>query len=342
MIKRVILFSAITFLILTYGIGFILYRTANSWLSPTNNKLDYFVALLKNSDKNNIFKDKTNLNILVLGLDERNDQLEKTKVTDTIIFSNINLNQGRINLISLPRDLWIDKSKTKINQFYPLSLKEPDKFSFLKQQFSNITGYPIDKVLVIRTEDLIKIIDLIGGVDVNLEKGFKDEQYPNPEYIKNPSSNTPIYITVEFSSGLNHLDASNVTQFVRSRHGGDTPETGGTDLARVKRQQLLIEAVISKIKSGAIINQWKQFPLFYNYFHSLEQDFTDQELSDLIFKLLPNISNLKLNKINLPVGINSKDGLIYHPNYLVAKQWVFLPSDSTFKQIQEYLQKQFQ
>jgi len=133
-------------------------------------------------------------NFLILGLDPRNDQLEKTQVTDTIIFAHLSENSQEVKLISLPRDLWFYPKSFKINQLY----QESDSFSYLKENFSLVLGQKIDNVVVITTQDLMSLVDLVGGVDVYLENGFKDDLYPNPDYINSPSSNIPIYKTIEF------------------------------------------------------------------------------------------------------------------------------------------------
>ncbi|PJE67116.1 hypothetical protein COU93_00520, partial [Candidatus Shapirobacteria bacterium CG10_big_fil_rev_8_21_14_0_10_36_6] len=57
-------------------------------------------------------------NFLILGLDPRNDLLEKTQTTDTIIYANISPKYDSVKLFSLPRDLWFYQKSIKINQIY--------------------------------------------------------------------------------------------------------------------------------------------------------------------------------------------------------------------------------
>ena len=185
-------------------------------------------------------------NFLILGLDPRNDLLEKTETTDTIIFAHLNLSQNKISLISFPRDLWYYPLSVKINQIFPLSLSTDSSFNFVKTNFNHLLGQNIDRVLVLTTQDLEHIINLLGGVDVYLDTGFIDKEYPNPEYIKNPTSKTPVYITIEFPAGWNKITATNVAQFVRSRKSAQTAADGGTDLGRIQRQQLLLQNIFQK------------------------------------------------------------------------------------------------
>jgi len=254
-------------------------------------------------------------NIMLLGLDPRNDSLEKTETTDTIILTSINLNTAKVNLISLPRDLWYLPLNEKINQIYP---QNKDNFPKIQSTFSELTGQKIDKTLIITTQNLIDLVQVIGGIDVVLDKGFKDTKYPNPEYIKNPVPEIPIYITVEFQTGSIHLDETNVTQFVRSRHSTD-------DLDRIKRQQLLIDALINKIKST---NHYKE--LFKYYKKEIKTNLTYRDYINLFFRLFSNIKNINLNRVDIT-------SLLYHPTKFINKQWVFLPIGDNYQKLQDFI-----
>src|SRR3989339_1805207 len=120
-------------------------------------------------------------NFLILGLDPRNDLLERTETTDTIIYAHLSLSDFKLRLFSLPRDLWFYPDSVKINQIYPDSLKSSDSFAYLKSRFQTVIGQPVDKIVVITTDDLKNLITLVSGIDLFLETGFKDQEYPNPD-----------------------------------------------------------------------------------------------------------------------------------------------------------------
>ncbi|HEX8924024.1 MAG TPA: hypothetical protein VF828_04810, partial [Patescibacteria group bacterium] len=92
-------------------------------------------------------------NIILLGLDKRDDEFEKTQTTDTIMLVSLNYQKPHLDIISLPRDLWSYNLNSKINQVYPLSLSQKDKFGYTKDKYSEITGQKIDKVLVFTTSN---------------------------------------------------------------------------------------------------------------------------------------------------------------------------------------------
>lgn len=276
---------------------------------------------------------------MILGLDPRNDSLEKTTTTDTIIFSSLNFSNQKLTLVSLPRDIWNYELNTKINNIYSMALETNDIFSFIQNNFAKLTGQTINKTIIITTDNLISFVNDIGGVDVYMEKDYKDTEYPNPDYIKNPSPETLIYKTVEFKAGWLHLDQSNITEFVRSRKGAETAAEGGTDIGRIQRQQLLIDAIMAKIKTKEFISNYSNLTKLYNFWHSqISTNLTDKDLISLIFKMKCNY-NITLNKIDIPIGTTAKDGIIYHPDKFINKQWVFTTSDQNYSQLQQFIKK---
>jgi len=331
-------FIFISFFILIFLIIIVLSLFSRS----INKSPNYLIETIFSSIKNNPYEPKDNINFLILGLDKRDDALEKTTTTDTIIFASLNLKNFKLNLISTPRDLWFYDLETKINGLYPISLESNEnKFDFLKSNFSKIYGQSIDHVIILTTDNLIDFVNLIGGVNLNLEKGFIDNQYPNKAYIDNPSPEIPIYKTVEFPSGQIHLDQSNITEFVRSRKSAETAAEGGTDIGRIQRQQLLIEAILNKIKSGELFTNKNELKnLYYFWDKEISKTLSDTDALQILLALDENIAKISLNKIEIPIGITAKDGLIYHPLKFINKQWVYIPADDKYLSFQEFISKQ--
>lgn len=288
----------------------------------------YFIIIFYLSIRNNFAPQ----NFLILGLDPRNDLLEKTETTDTIIYAHISDKFDNVTLFSLPRDLWYwDKSK-KINQIY-----ENNYYPDIQKSFSAILGQTIDRTIVIKTQNLKDIVDIIGGVDVILDIELKDSQYPNQAYIDNPKSGAPIYKTIYYPAGINHLDSSNITEFVRSRKSSDLVASGGTDLGRIARQQKLFDALFAKIIK---IRNPKTLLKLYNYFNNkIISNLTSKDIFNLAIKTLPNISKFKLQKITIPTGENPKTDIIYHPTKFINKQWVFITSTPDYQTLKNFISK---
>ncbi|MFA7675973.1 MAG: LCP family protein [Candidatus Shapirobacteria bacterium] len=340
---QILIKSIKTFFVFIFGFIFIfiflIVLNLSFFSRSINRPPNYLIETIYNSIKENPYQSKEKINFLILGLDKRDDTLEKTTTTDTIIFASLNLKTFKLNLISTPRDLWFYEKETKINGLYPLSLdSKEDKFDFLKSDFEKLYGQPIDHIIVITTDSLISFVNIIGGVDLYLEEGFIDNQYPNPDYIKNPSKDVPIYKTIEFKSGQIHLDQSNITEFVRSRKSAETSAAGGTDIGRIERQQILIEAILNKIRLGKVItdkNQIKNLYFFWN--KEISKTLSDIDAFQIALILNENINKISLNKIEIPIGQNAKTGIIYHPLKFINKQWVFITSDDKYQAFQEFV-----
>lgn len=289
----------------------------------------YFVFVVFLVTRN--FKLVTPQNFLVLGLDPRDDLLEKTQNTDTIIYANLSPKFDSIKLFSLPRDLWSYEKSVKINQLYP------DTFDNLQQNYKNIIGQNIDRTIVITTQNLKDIADIVGGIDVYLEVELKDTKYPNQDYISNPKSGTPIYKTIYYPPGQNHLDSSNITEFVRSRKSSESVADGGTDLGRIVRQQKLFDALLAKILQ---IQDPKQLLTLYNYLNNnISHNLVKSDYISLAIKILPNIKSLKVIKVSIPTGENPKTDIIYHPTKFINQQWVFITSTPDYQSLKNFISK---
>lgn len=303
----------------------------------TSRPLTYFPKLIFQTISQNSAPEK--LNIMILGVDRRNDLLEKTETTDTIIFSQINFVQNQIHLFSLPRDLWDYYTNSKINQLYPISLTKESpaiKFDYLSQNFASISGQKIDKSVILSTENLKQLADLVGGIDIYLENAFIDQKYPNQAYIDNPKSGAPIYKTVEFSQGWNHLDSTNITEFVRSRKSSESAATGGTDLGRIARQQQLINSLLDKVKSS-LQNNPKLLFKYYQFWSSLEHNFTDVDLFSYFIKYNIKLMNISIIRHNISAGEDQKTNLLYHPAKFINLQWVFISQDNNYQTLHQYI-----
>ena len=131
--------------------------------------------------------EKTTFNFLLLGYG--GGVHDGTYLTDTIMVANIDTKTKKATLFSIPRDLWVKMPTksgadfhTKINAAYQLELFPKDYPDLLqtptKTIISQITGLPIDGYVSINFEGFTKAIDILGGIDVNIEKSFTDPEYP--------------------------------------------------------------------------------------------------------------------------------------------------------------------
>lgn len=230
-------------------------------------------------------------------------------LTDTILTVSINKTKKIASLISIPRDLWVerpDKKGTfaKINTLYQLerfnkNKKQHDPTSdseLIKRTISQITGFPVTKVVIVNFDGFIQAIDNLGGITVNVEKSFEDKEFPIAgkeadtcgkegeelekaleEFKDKPRQSFPCRFEIAtFSAGIKTMDGDTALKYVRSRHGAG--EQG--DFARAKRQQLILEALSKKLLNPSILPKIPS--LFETLSLYVQTDLTPLDITSLL------------------------------------------------------------
>lgn len=176
------------------------------------------------------FQDSQRVNVLLLGI---NDGL-----SDTIMLGSYDMKNQRVDVISIPRDTYYDRPEAdsagarKINAIY----RNGTAVGTAKAVSDVLMGMPIHYYVVVSYEGIGNIVDVIGGVpmDISFHMHYED-----------PSDEPPLYI--DFPEGPTIIDSSNVQEFLRFRKGnhGYSGYPEG-DIGRVKTQQEFIKAAFKE------------------------------------------------------------------------------------------------
>lgn len=184
------------------------------------------------------------VNILLLGTDARPDEISTR--TDTMIVLTLDQQAGVAGMISLPRDLWVPipefNVNAKINTAYTWG--EENRYQgggaqLAKDTVSGFIGRPIDYYVRVNFRGFVELLDLIGGVDINVPYTIHDEEYPTADYGVE---------TFHLDAGPQHLDGETALKYVRTRHTD-------SDFGRARRQQQLLQAVLDKVLQLNMIPQ---------------------------------------------------------------------------------------
>ncbi len=240
------------FIILTLAIfvfsGLILYRSTSLLagrisLSPfadASNATTFSDPNL-NIAPNPVLKDKNGYTtILLVGVDTRDHT--RLMNTDSIMTITYSWKDHKAFIISYPRDLYVKYPNTyyhfKINAVYAYGQRvfKTDGMEYLKKAIKEISGLDIHYQVLIDFKGFVDLINLLGGVKINIPRSFTDYMYP--------TSNGG-YQTVHFDTGWHTLSGEKALIFARSRHAAG-PE--GSDFARAARQQLIIKAIADQVK----------------------------------------------------------------------------------------------
>jgi LCP family protein required for cell wall assembly len=304
------------------------------------------------------------INILLLGTGGGNH--DGPNLTDTIILASLDPKNNKVTLVSIPRDLWfpdLTMNVKKINGAYAYgeAIKKGGGLSLAEAAITKITGQPVDYGIRIDFSGFIKAVDIIGGLDINVDNTFDDYQYPidgkeadtcghtveeMQSLVSVPEDQLPQafpcrYLHLHFNKGLNHMDGATALEFVRSRHASEAIEA--SDFARSKRQEKVISAFKSKVLSAqTLINPGKLISLYTTLQGSIDTDIQQNDFDDFI-RLAEKMKNAKIQSAAIDTGddLVQRAGLLIVPpivsDYDYA--WTLIPriGNGNFSEIQKYI-----
>lgn len=294
--KKIILIAiAIIFIGLVVGVVYFVAARWSGYVQKSNSDGDENQAnctdILNPNCWDEAFRPKLDsvdgkTNVLIIGSDVRGEVVDDKKIgnTDTIIFGSYNYQTNQAKMVSFPRDLYAPYQykdggatyKTKINAIYAagnLYGENHDGSKVLQRTIEKVTGEKIQYVIVIRLEGVIKAIDAIGGIDINVPVDHTDA-YPKaelpPDLQKTCKVPHPVrpqdgflraYCLFSFKKGEQHMDGQTALIYARMRELS-------TDFDRARRQQEVINAIKDKI-----VNDQSSLPQkaqnLYNLYTSL-------------------------------------------------------------------------
>lgn len=168
----------------------------------------------------------------------------------------MDLRTHKVALVSIPRDLYF--KGRKISTLYRRYGKE----RFL-EILSEITGVPVQKYVTIDMYSFIDVINLLGGVDLELKEDLIDPTYRIKE--------NGVWSTLYYPAGTYHLNGLEVLRIVRSRHVS-------SDFGRSERQQQILQALLKKFKSLSLGNVTTLYKLITVIFRYIDTNLSPMEI----------------------------------------------------------------
>lgn len=178
-------------------------------------------------DEVEIITDEDIINILLVGQDARPGETRAR--SDTMILVSLNEKTNAIQMTSFMRDMYVQipgYSDNRINASFAFGGAELLN-STLKTNF----GIQVDGTVSVNFEAFEKIIDILGGVDIEVDA--EEARYMRGE-------------GVDSSEGMNHFDGAAALTFARMRY------VSGGDYSRTERQRRLITSVIDSLKGAGL------------------------------------------------------------------------------------------
>jgi LCP family protein required for cell wall assembly len=251
-----------------------------------------------------------------------------------MIVASISLLKPKVTLVSIPRDVWIPEIRAKVNSAYYWGNQKEDNggLSLAKSTVQPIIGDPIQYGLVIDFSGFKKVIDVLGGVSVNVQNSFVDNKYPiagkENDLCNGDKEYKCRYETIKFESGVVKMDGETALKFVRSRNAeGDE----GTDLAREARQQLVINGIKEKVLSFEVLTSPTKISALIDAIKSsIETDMDVTAASAIAKTILKEKPEIKSYLV--------PEELLFHPPVSTKydNQYVFIPKSGNWLEVQNW------
>jgi LCP family protein required for cell wall assembly len=191
----------------------------------------------------------------------------------------IHLDVGRrtATMVSIPRDTWVDippHGFMKINAAYAFG--GPRATAGAVQTL--LGGAPIDAIVAAQPEGAAAIVDALGGLDVNVDEDMDyDDNYGE--------------LHIHLKKGEQHLDGSQVSEFVRFRHDATS------DFGRVARQQQVVKLLLAQVSQP---QNWTKLPRIMHLARKqLVTTMSDRQLVTLL-TIYRNVPENNVRSFTLP------------------------------------------
>ncbi len=206
----------------------------------------------KNANSRDIFATPDGrLNLLILGIGGTGH--DGPELTDTSLYLSYDRANKKLGIVSIPRDLAYPLGDGKFEKINSVNAYEElaapgQGAKKTAEAFAKLFDIRIDRVVRIDFKGFETFIDALDGIDVDVEKSFTDMQFPTDNDGPNPYK----WTSVTFAKGIEHMNGKRALTYTRSRHAGGGE---GSDFARSRRQQRVIQAVRERLLSiGTLAN----------------------------------------------------------------------------------------
>ncbi len=334
-LKIVFICLLIIFLFVFLKVAIIFIKTE---VNPTT-----LITSLINADISSLDSYQGRTNFLVLG--GGGEGHEAGDLTDTMMFVSLDLKTSDVVLLSIPRDIWLDSLQAKVNSAYHYGEERGNGqgFKLARDSVEEIVGQPIHYSIFLDFEGFVKIVDLLGGVNVKVDRSFDDYKYPIPgkenDECDGDTEYKCRYEHIHFDAGWQEMDGKVALKFIRSRNAEGEE---GTDFARSQRQQKIILAIKDKLFSlKTFLNSQKILDIkkTFESHVAFDKEFSDKQIGALLSLFVKFVrSENELRTLSLDTGTEESPGFLYNPPISQYGQWVLIPTKS-WEEIEKYLEE---
>ncbi|NJP40502.1 LCP family protein [Oscillospiraceae bacterium HV4-5-C5C] len=224
-------------------------------------------------------------NILLIGTDNR-VKGEYTR-SDAMILLSINQNSKRLVMSSLMRDMYVS-----ITGYGNTKLNHANQYggpALLLETVRNNFKVDVDQYAMVDFYSLADIIDIVGGIDLDIENG--EIPYLN-SYLREINSYKGVAADQDYieTAGLQHVNGAQAVAYARIRYYGNA------DFQRTERQRTVLNKMMEAVKGASIL---KLNTILDAILPEVETNLSKGEMVKLI-ALLPSALNYEQEQVRIP------------------------------------------
>lgn len=254
------------------------------------------------------------------GIDARVDDISAKSRSDVNILAVVNPTTKQILLVNTPRDYYLPLARNgELDKLTHAGLYGIDESM---KVLGNLYGVQADYYVRVNFAGLVKIVDALGGVDIESDANFSCVPMETPD-----GNGDYTYQKYSFTKGINHVNGSQALAFARERKA-----FADGDNRRGQHQMTVIKAIVNKTCSSAVLTKYQE----------LLKAASDAFITNMPYADISSLVQMQLGDMadwNITTYAVSGEGSTEYCYALGDKAWVMIKDSSKVNTAKNMIQQ---
>ena len=254
------------------------------------------------------------------GIDARVDDISAKSRSDVNILAVVNPTTKQILLVNTPRDYYLPLARNgELDKLTHAGLYGIDESM---KVLGNLYGVQADYYVRVNFAGLVKIVDALGGVDIESDANFSCVPMETPD-----GNGDYTYQKYSFTKGINHVNGSQALAFARERKA-----FADGDNRRGQHQMTVIKAIVNKACSSAVLTKYQK----------LLKAASDAFITNMPYADISSLVQMQLGDMadwNITTYAVSGEGSTEYCYALGDKAWVMIKDSSKVNTAKNMIQQ---
>ena len=254
------------------------------------------------------------------GIDARVDDISAKSRSEVNILAVVNPTTKQILLVNTPRDYYLPLARNgELDKLTHAGLYGIDESM---KVLGNLYGVQADYYVRVNFAGLVKIVDALGGVDIESDANFSCVPMETPD-----GNGDYTYQKYSFTKGINHVNGSQALAFARERKA-----FADGDNRRGQHQMTVIKAIVNKACSSAVLTKYQE----------LLKAASDAFITNMPYADISSLVQMQLGDMadwNITTYAVSGEGSTEYCYALGDKAWVMIKDSSKVNTAKNMIQQ---